>query len=416
VKNGGKVPLDNVCTKNCGEEGTTFQGRGVSQNVHNDYGPFFVRDEAMDFLRRNGQTPEPFFLHYSPQMPHTNNEGGWDGHGQEVPDYGEFAEESWPKVEQGFAQMMRYLDNDMGQFMFLLDSLGIDDNTLVIFTSDNGPHSEGGHKSNYFNSNGDFRGQKRNFWDGGIREPTAVRWPGVIEASSTTDYIGYSPDFMPTFGELAGMSIPSPTDGKSFVPTLLGKTAEQEQHEYLFWRTKNNSRTIKEGKWKLVNGELFDTELDVGEETNVANQNQTVMNRLNGYITDATAGGMVDVNWTPEAIDPVLVGGCKDASYAEYNEDADYSVASACKNLSPVVQSVRDLQGVTINNLTHSIKVNVQGMFQVKISDVSGRVLWSKSGNNSGDYFFGQYVPEQGMHYITVQTSDGRVSAPWVKL
>jgi MYXO-CTERM domain-containing protein len=301
VKNGEKVPLGNVCAQQCGSG--LKEGSGVAGAMHPDYVPFLLRDEAMAYIERSAKLPAPFFLMYSLNIPHTNNEGGYDGHGQEVPDYGEFAAQNWPKAEQGYAQMMRYIDNDVGQMLTLLRTLGIDEHTLVLFTSDNGPHAEGGHDPNFFDSNGPFSGIKRDVTEGGIRVPMIARWPGVVAPGSVSDHAGYSPDFMPTFAALAGITPPTPTDGLSIVPTLLGKPEQQEQHNHLYWHLQGKE-AVREGDWKLVGGALYNLAADPGEKTNVAAANPEVLQRLTGLMGAANTAP-VNVTWTKEKVPPV---------------------------------------------------------------------------------------------------------------
>ncbi|MDP6947384.1 MAG: sulfatase-like hydrolase/transferase, partial [Myxococcota bacterium] len=167
---------------------------------------------------------EPFFLYLPYTIPHANNEAGRKlGDGMEVPDYGPFASEDWPNPEKGRAAMIWKLDRDFGTIMSALDRLEIADDTLVIFTSDNGPHSEGGSKSTYFNSSGPLRGMKRSLHDGGIRVPAIARWPGKIAPGTESDLPWTFWDVLPTLAELAGVSPPEKVDGVSILPTLRGE-------------------------------------------------------------------------------------------------------------------------------------------------------------------------------------------------
>lgn len=304
VKNGQKVSLGNVCASACGVLGSRNEGQGVVGAVRPDYAPFLFRDEAIAFIERSAKQPAPFFLIYSLNIPHINNEGGHDGHGQEVPDYGEFAAQNWPKVEQGYAQMMRYIDNDVGLILKLLGELGIDERTLVLFTSDNGPHKEGGHDPEFFNSNGELNGIKRDVTDGGIRVPMIAWWPGVIAPGTVSDFVGYSPDFMPTFAALAGITPPTPGDGVSLVPTLVGTQAQQVQHEFLYWELLGKE-AVREGDWKLVGGALYNLANDIGEKNNVAAANPDVVARLSGYMQGANTAP-VTVTWTPQRVPPAV--------------------------------------------------------------------------------------------------------------
>jgi len=179
-----------------------------------------------------------------------------------------------------FAGMMTRMDEGIGELLDLLDELEISKNTLILFTSDNGPHYEGGHMSGFFNSNGPLRGHKRDLWEGGIRVPLLARWPGRIAAGKVTDHICAHWDVLPTFCELAGIDAPANVDGLSFAPSLFG--GKQRQHEYLYWEFHAYGKTqaIRMGKWKAVRLkvakspdapiQLFDLATDLGETKNIA--------------------------------------------------------------------------------------------------------------------------------------------------
>ena len=199
----------------------------------------------------------PFFLYLALTTPHADNELGADtGDGMPVPDYGDYAEEQWPTTEKGFAAMVTLMDRDIGRLMKLLRDKGVDEDTLVIFSSDNGPHREGGHSPDFFGSRGGLRGIKRDFYEGGIRVPTIARWPGKIAAGSTSDQIWAFWDFLPTACEAAGARAPE-TDGISMLPAMLGKP--QRDHEYLYWEIGMSGefmQAVRQGEWKAVRARL----------------------------------------------------------------------------------------------------------------------------------------------------------------
>ena len=404
-KNGEKIPLDNVCTRNCGVDGERTEGRGVSENIHNDYVPLLLSDEAEAFIKRNYAAEKPFFLYYTPNIPHTNNEGGYDGHGQEVPDYGEFATESWPKVEQGFAQMMRYIDNDVGMMMHLLDSLGIAENTLMIFTSDNGPHQEGGHSMPFFDSNGDLRGKKRDLWDGGVRGPMIARWPGMIEPESVTDHIGFSPDFMPTFAELAGVTVPDPTDGISILPILLGRPDDQQQHEYLYWEHSGNT-AIRYENWKLVGNALYNLTDDLGEQNDLAGSNSSIVNTLKGFVTEANVDPPVDVTWDQQRFLPAIIRGCMDSAYVEHDTAANVPDSSVCQTLA-----VGKHREAVMNRLVSFVPgnrlltVHAPVSFTVKLSGMDGKTVWQRAGKGRQTYRMDRTI-DPGMYILRLEISD----------
>jgi hypothetical protein len=136
-------------------------------------------ERALEFIRRRRQ---PFFLHLCWTIPHANNEVGRDtGNGMEVPSDAPYSDRSWPQPEKNFAAMITRMDADVGKIMAALRETGQEENTIVIFTSDNGPHREGGHDPDFFDSNGPLRGIKRDLYEGGIRVPMIVRWPARIK-------------------------------------------------------------------------------------------------------------------------------------------------------------------------------------------------------------------------------------------
>ncbi len=248
-----------------------------------------MTDHALDFLAENAGRPFLFHVHWT--IPHANNEGGRvTGDGMEVPDHGQYADKPWPNTEKGFAAMVSWMDRDVGRIIECLKEKNIENRTLVIFTSDNGPHNEGGHDYTFFDSNGPLRGFKRDLYEGGIRVPTIAWWPGVIEPNSRSDEPLAFWDFLPTACELAGVEPPEAIDGVSFVPTLLGE--EQTSHDYLFWKF-GNKTALRKGNWKAVRNkpnqptELYDLQTDIGEERNVAAEHAEVVAELENLMQAA---------------------------------------------------------------------------------------------------------------------------------
>ena len=169
----------------------------------------------------------------------------------------------------------------------------------MIFTSDNGPHGEGGANPAYFNSSGGLRGMKRDLYEGGIRVPMIARWPGRIEAGSRSEHISAFWDVMPTLAELAGAEAPAGIDGISFVPTLLGRAREQKKHDYLYWEfhEQGGRQAVRKGRWKAIrlqvkrdpNGplELYDLQADPQEKNNVAPQHPDIVAKMAQIMTEA---------------------------------------------------------------------------------------------------------------------------------
>jgi len=191
-----------------------------------------------------------------------------------------------------FPAMVTHLDEQIGQLMALLKELEIDEKTLVIFTSDNGPHHEGGHDPRFWDSNGPLTGHKRTLTEGGIRVPFIARWPGQIEPGSTSDHISAFWDVLPTCAEAAGVEIPQGIDGISFLPTMLGHDDRQKQHEYLYWEfpARGSSQAVRLGDWKAVRVnlkknpaapiELYNLKTDIGEKNNVAADHPEIVAKM----------------------------------------------------------------------------------------------------------------------------------------
>ncbi|NET33956.1 MAG: arylsulfatase [Cyanothece sp. SIO1E1] len=254
--------------------------------------------DALSFIEKNRDTT--FFLYLALNAPHANNEAGrYLGDGMEVPSYGQYADKDWPNPEKGFAAMIDIIDGMVGKVMAKLKESGIAENTLVIFTSDNGPHQEGGHKADYFDSNGPLRGKKRDLYEGGIRMPMIACWPARITAGSRTDHVSAFWDILPTFCDIAETSIPEGIDGISFLPTLLGEEG-QDQHDYLYWEfyEAGGKQAIRKGDWKLVKlnlkdperiieTELYQLSSDVSEIRNVAGKHLDKIEELEALLKQA---------------------------------------------------------------------------------------------------------------------------------
>ena len=254
-----------------------------------DYSHDLFTQEALDFVRREKE--HPFFLYLAYTIPHANNERGRAlGDGMEVPDYGAYAEEDWPETRKGFAAMVSRMDRDVGVLLDLLKELGLDEETIVFFTSDNGPHREGGYDPGFFRGSGPLRGIKRDLYEGGIRVPMIVRWPGQVPAGATSGAPWAFWDFLPTAAELAGSPPPSGIDGKSIWPLLQG--AESQDHDPFYWEFHEGGfkQAVRLGRWKGVRLapetpiELYDLRKDVGETRNVAGNHPDVVERIEAFL------------------------------------------------------------------------------------------------------------------------------------
>ena len=286
ICNGKEVKLRNKLAPKWQNLPPDKRGGGVAVEKV-DFVPELMTRQALDFIRRNQD--RPFFLYLALNIPHANNEGGKKG--MEVPEYADFVKSDWPQPEKGFATMIRDIDRDMGKVFQLLKDLNLDDNTIVIFTSDNGPHQEGGHIAEYFDSNGDLRGIKRDLYEGGVREPLIVRWPGKIKPGITSAHVSGFQDFLSTLAEISGVDH-SQVDGISMLPTLLGQPEKQKQHPYLYWEflEQGGKQAVLLDKFKGIRLntkknpnapiELYDITQDIRERTNIADRHPDITSRI----------------------------------------------------------------------------------------------------------------------------------------
>ncbi|GAB3005978.1 arylsulfatase [Niabella terrae] len=259
------------------------------------YSPDLIQQQALAFIDSNRD--RPFFLFYPTIIPHAElvapeaymnkfrgkllPEKSYKGAQYGDRNFRKGGYESQPEGHAAFAAMINLLDDQIGQILNRLKQYGLDSNTIVIFSSDNGPHLEGGADPDYFNSNGPFRGYKRDLYEGGIREPMLVRWPGHIQPASRTNLMSAFWDMMPTVADLLKIDRPEQLQGVSLLPTWLGQTGQQ-QHEYLYWEfhEKGGRQAIRKGAWKLVvynvlhpekrKIQLFNIDEDPGEKTDLA--------------------------------------------------------------------------------------------------------------------------------------------------
>ncbi len=255
------------------------------------YSADLIAQEALQFINKNKD--RPFFLYMAVTLPHANNEAG--NKGMEVPDYGIYRTRSWPEPQKGHAAMISRLDSQVGRVVETLKKAGIDEKTLILFTSDNGPHREGGADPEFFDSNGPLRGYKRDLYEGGIRVPLIARWPEKIKAGTVSGHVSAFWDFMPTFAELVGAKHLPVTDGISILPTLTGRGGKQKKHKFLYWEfhEKGSKQAVRMEKWKAVRFgaegklELYNLEDDIGEKRNVAGRNPEIVADIEDYLKTA---------------------------------------------------------------------------------------------------------------------------------
>lgn len=283
------------------------QNEGKQEGV---YAPNLIHDKALAFIEENKDTN--FFLFYPSVIPHAElfapeeymakyrgkflpekvYEGNDDGERYRLGPYG-----SQPESHAAFAAMVDLLDQQVGEIVAKVKALGLAENTIIIFSSDNGPHLEGGADPDYFDSNGPLTGYKRDLYEGGIRVPTIANWPNKIKAGTQSEHISAFWDLYPTLCDLAGLSIEPGLDGISFLPTLLGE--EQAAHEYLYWEfhEKGGRQAVRKGKWKAVKYdifkqpgkmlELYDLSNDIGEQNDIATQHPEVVKEMEEILSSA---------------------------------------------------------------------------------------------------------------------------------
>jgi arylsulfatase A-like enzyme len=269
------------------DNGKEFFLHGNFGPGHTDYSHDFFTRRALQFVEKQ-RAGSPFFLYLAYTIPHANNErGNQTGNGMEVPTDVPYSGRDWPQVEKNFAAMVTRMDRDIGTLMSLLRSRNLDRDTLVIFTSDNGPHREGGHNPEFFKSSGPLRGIKRDLYEGGIRVPAIAVWPGVIEAGTTSDAVWAFWDLLPTAAELASLEKPAGCDGISFAPALRGKP--MAKRDYLYWEFHEGgfSQAVRIGDWKGVRRksrsapiELYDLKSDLPEKNDVARQRPQIVAQI----------------------------------------------------------------------------------------------------------------------------------------
>jgi arylsulfatase A len=274
------------------------------------YSPDLIHQKALQFIEQNKD--KPFFLFYPTTIPHAelsakkeyidifrgrfepekSYRGTDDGPGFRLGAYGSQAE-----VHAAFAAMVTELDDYIGEIIAKLTELGLDNNTIVIFSSDNGPHLEGGADPDYFNSNGPLRGYKRDLYEGGIRTPMIIKWPAKVKAGSVSEHISAFWDIMPTLAEITGTQAPEGIDGISFLPELTGK--KQKQHEYLYWEfhEQGGKTAVRMGDWKAVKidvdkvpqgaTELYNLSTDKGETRDISESNPEIVKKMEELMKDA---------------------------------------------------------------------------------------------------------------------------------
>jgi len=253
---------------------------GNKDGQRKDYSHDMFTEFALDFIRKHKD--EPFFLYLPYTIPHAR---------YEIPSIEPYTNKPWPDDAKVHAAMITRVDGDVGSIMALLKELGIDEQTIVFFCSDNGAASRW---EGIFDSSGPLRGQKGQLYEGGIRTPMVVRWPGRVPADIVSDAVWYFADFLPTAAELAGVEPTQGIDGISILPSLLGKEQELE-NRFLYWENFGGGfkQAVRTGGWKAIRPgldnplELYNLATDLSEEHDVAEQRPDVVKKIEAYLETA---------------------------------------------------------------------------------------------------------------------------------
>ncbi len=270
-----------------------------------EYSHDLIEQKALNFITQNQDNP--FFLYLTFTIPHAElllpdeyMEDHLDKY-EETPfvraDNGSYSSQEQPRA--AFASMVERMDNSVGTINSLLKELGIDENTLVIFSSDNGAHHEGGADPQFFNSTGVYRGVKRDLYEGGIRVPMIAYWNGVIPAGVKNDEISAFWDMMPTFADLIGVDAPDYSDGVSILPALYGEPSGGSETLYWEFHEQGGKQAVRQGDWKLIRFkaknkvksyyELYNVVEDPSEKSNLASQRADLVELLSGIMDSSRA-------------------------------------------------------------------------------------------------------------------------------
>ncbi len=300
-KNEEKDPLDNelVVPRTLLEEGADpYDPASYEKFWLNDFAPDFMIREALDFMRSNRDNP--FFLYYATPIPHNPLQAPpeWVDHyvekfGDEEPYLGDKGYFPHRYPHAAYAAQISYMDDQVGQMVSLLKEMGVYENTIILFTSDNGPTTGGGTDPKYFNSVDPFRDDpgwvKGSLREGGIREPLLASWPGRIQPGTESGHISALWDILPTLCEIAGAPLPEDIDGISMLPALTGES-EQKEHEYLYWESRpRGEQVVRKGPWKGFRGninegdltiELYNLDEDPAESNDVADEHPEIVEEM----------------------------------------------------------------------------------------------------------------------------------------
>lgn len=283
--------------------------------LREDFAQERLTQDALRYIKENHE--KPFFLYLAYAGPHAALQAPEEEidqyHFEETPYNQKHGYLAQRRPRAARAAMISHIDKGVGQVKALLQELKIDDNTLIIFTSDNGPSPEGGADMEFFDSNGQFRGYKRDLYEGGIRMPTIARWPNKVPAGKVSDHVSAFWDVLPTLADLGKVKLTTKTDGISFLPTLLSQ-GEQKQHESLYWEfhhaNGNHAQAVRikdevNGDWKAVRIynkanrteppiELYNLKTDPAESNNVAKQHPDIVKKAADLMKSSRTRSHID--------------------------------------------------------------------------------------------------------------------------
>ena len=266
---------------------------GNAARARKDYSAHHCLDQAKQFIREHKASP--FYCYFPTTLPHGNFEIP-----ESDPSWLHFKDKPWPEQARARAAMIHLADRQVQELVELLRELGLEQNTLLLVTGDNGSYEafkSDEHPRGFFQPNVDpkgkatFRGAKGNYYEGGLRVAASARWPGKIKSGTVSDLPCTFTDIMPTFADITGAALPAVADGISLAPTLLGLDG-QRQHEWMYWGGTQNS-AMRMGRWKALlsgkkqNCELYDLEVDLGEEHNVAAEHADIVAQIKALAAKA---------------------------------------------------------------------------------------------------------------------------------
>ena len=287
-------------------------GEQVPADLERDYVNDLFTRETISFIERNDQRPFFIYLNYTvphaelrpppdaleplkgrfPETPFTNQKADARPTGAKI-ESPSLGYRSQPTPKAAFVAMVTRMDRDIGRLADLVRERGLDRRTLVLFTSDNGPHREGGADPQFSKSSGGLRGIKRDLYEGGIRVPMIARWTGTIPAGRVSDHVWAHWDVLPTLADLGGAKPPTGIDGMSMARALRGE--RQPSHEFLYWEfhERGYQQAVRMGKWKAVRLkpgvplELYDLAADPTEQRDVAQANAPIVSKIEEYLKTA---------------------------------------------------------------------------------------------------------------------------------